>query len=264
MTSSTLPARPISSEGARIAASHFWELWLGAMFLKPAPYAYVRDRKNPLAQSSLYIVVIGVLTALVSILHASLRYATEPSADAIKNTVLTHIQAMPFFGNLPAAAQQQIAAGYNQVWSQYGSFFVGYPTDERGVGLLLSNVVTTPLALLIGWVVYGALVHLVARGWNPETSFAELLAPLALASSPQLLYLLNIFPQVGINGLVVNLWALVCNFVAIKIAYQTTGSRAAWGALFPVLLVLILMALLGAIALAIVPGAILAAVRGAQ
>jgi hypothetical protein len=99
-------------------------------------------------------------------------------------------------------------------------------------------------ALIIGWFIYGALVHLVARGWNPETSFSEMLAPLALASSPQLLSVLALFPSTGISGLVIALWTFICNVVAIRVAYNTSTRRAVWGALFPILVLFILVLVL--------------------
>src|SRR4051812_18157231 len=73
-----------SAATIRKQLAHFLELWRGAMFLKREIYTYERDQKNPFANGLLYIAVIGILVALASILGAGLRYATLPSADAIK------------------------------------------------------------------------------------------------------------------------------------------------------------------------------------
>jgi len=234
---------------------HFVELWLGAMFLKDETYAYERDQKNPFGNGLLYIALIGVIVALAGILGGGLRYAISPTADAIKNTVLVHLQAMPFYNTLDSGSADMFNRGFERTWDSLGSMFVGYPTDTRSFILLALGVITTPLGFIVGWLIYGALVHLVARGWNPETSFGEMLAPLALATSPQLIHVLNLFPNVGVSGLALALWGLICNMVAIRIAYQTTARRAVWGALFPLLLLLVLFIVVLILAIALLAGA---------
>ncbi len=252
-----------SAESVRAQIVRVSELWLGAMFLKHAAYAYERERKNPLGNGLVYLAVIGVLVALAGILGAGLRFATAPSLDAIKNTVLVHLQAMPFFNNFSLAGQDSFLQTYNRWWDQFGTTVLGYPGNEGGVAALGLTLLTTPLGLIIGWFIYGALVHLVARGWNPETSFSEMLAPLALASSPQLLSVLTLFPGTGISGAVIALWTFICNVVAIRVAYNTTTRRAIWGALFPILLLVVLLLLLGCAALALlVP--VIRTIGGAQ
>lgn len=230
--------------GIREQVGRFAELWLGGMFLQPQAYAYERDSKNPLGNGLLYIAVIGVIVALAQLLGAGLRYATSPSGDAIKNTVLAHLQAMPFYTAFDSTMASQFDRGYQQTWSQFGNLFLGYPMNEAGFITPLLGLLLTPLGLALGWFVYGALVHLVAHRWNSETSFSELLAPLALASSPQLLYIIGMFPGAGASAVVIGLWTFVCNIFAIRIAYQTTSRRAVWGAVFPILLLVLLVIVL--------------------
>lgn len=260
MTQGTAVAgRPPFLEMARAYAGHFVELWLGGMFLKPQTYAYMRDRKNAAANGATYIAVIGVLTALAGIVGAGVRYAGSPSVAAIKNTVLTHIQAMPFYTQTPGL-DVAFNEGFQRVWDQFGSLFVGYPADGAGLVQLLITLLTNPLWLLLTWLLYGALVHLVGRGWNRETSYGELLGPLALAASPQLLRAFELLPGGSASGVVIVLWSLVLNIFAVKAAYQTTTRRAVWGALFPILLALVLLILLLGVGVTL----LLAAVRGGQ
>jgi hypothetical protein len=236
--------RAPSANTVREQVGRFWELWLGAMFLKQETYSYERDSKNPFGNGLLYIAVVGVLVALAGILGAGLRYAIVPSSDAIKNTILVHIQAMPFFAMYDSTAADIFNKQFNQGWDLIGSRTLGYPVDPVGVTALVASVLTTPLGLVIGWLVYGALVHLIARGWNRDTSFGEMLAPLALATSPQLLNLVAVFPTAGASGVVISLWTWICSVFAIRVAYQTTTGRAIWAAVFPVLLAAILFLLL--------------------
>lgn len=250
---SVAQVRAPTAAAVRTQVGHFFELWLGALFLKPQVYAYQREQKNPFANGLLYIAIIGVIIALAGIIGTGLRYATTPSLEAIKNIILAHLLAMPFYDNLSSASQDAFLRGFNQVWNLIGSVFVGYPTNAASFAGLILTILTTPLGLVIGWIFYGALVHLVARGWNPETSFSELLAPLALATTPQLIHVLSIFPEANVSGLVIGLWSLVCSIFAIRIAYKTTTRRALWGAFFPLLvftLLLIIPILLGLFLLA--------------
>lgn len=238
-------------DAVRAAAKRFLALWLGAMFLKTESYSYARDQKNPFGQALIYIAVLGVLIATAGILGAGLRYATLPNGDATKNAVLGHLQAMPFYESWNASLQDSFTQGYERTWDQLGSMFAGYPTTTAGFVTLLASLLTTPLGLVITWIVYGALVHLVARGWNRETSFTEMLGALALATSPQLLHVLGLFPTGGVSSGVVSLWALVCNIFAIRVAYQTTTRRAIWGAFFPILVVTVIVVLLVVVGLAL-------------
>lgn len=235
--------RAPSANSVRDQVGRFWELWLGALFLKQETYTYERDSKNPFGNGLLYIAVIGALVALTGILGAGLKYATMPSPDAIKNTILVHLQAMPFYGMFDPTSASAFDKQFNQGWEILGTRVLGYPADAAGIATLVASVITTPLALIIGWLVYGILVHVIARGWNRETSFSEMLAPLALATSPQLLNVLAVFPTAGVSGAVISLWTWICTVFAIRVAYQTTTRRAVWAALFPVLLLAIFILL---------------------
>ena len=262
--SMTTRVRAPLAESVRGQINHFVELWLGAMFLKRETYAYEREQKNPFGNGLVYIAVIGIIVALAGMLGAGLRFATSPSADAIKNTILVHLQAMPFYAGFNSASANAFEQGYDQVWDNLASVFVGYPTNANDfVGLVLT-IITTPLGFVIVWLVYGALIHLIARGWNPETSFGEMLAPLALASSPQLLNVFALFPAVGASGAVIALWTYICNVVAVRVAYQTTTRRAVWGATFPILVFGVLMLVAGILVLTSFAGIVKAMTGGAQ
>ncbi len=266
MNEQSMPTRMFAPSAANVRAQveRFVELWLGAMFLKRETYAYEREQKNPFANGLVYLVVIGIIVALAGIMGAGLRFATSPSADAIKNTILVHLQAMPFYAGFNSATVNAFEQGYDQVWDSLGSVFLGYPTNANDfVGLVLT-IITTPLGLVLVWLVNGALIHLIARGWNPETSFGEMLAPLALASSPQLLNVFALFPAVGASGAVIALWTFICNVVAVRVAYQTTTRRAVWGATFPLLVFGVLMFVAGVLVLTSFAGIVKAMTGGAQ
>lgn len=237
---------------------YYAELWTGGMFLQDEAYVYLRERRNPFASGLLYVALVGVLSAAGGILAGLTKYVTSPPLDAIKNTLLTHLQAMPFYENMNGLAQRAFDAGFNQVWGLFAPLFVGYPDTPQQIAQLFTSLLTTPVGLVITWLVYGALVHLTARKWNREISLSEILGPLALAQSPQLLYLLNIFPNVSVSLWVVYLWFFVCAATAIRVTYRTTTARAFSAAFFPVLVGLVLVVIL------ILVGLLLFVMRGGQ
>lgn len=230
--------------GVREQVGRFAELWLGGMFLQPQAYAYERDKKNPLGNGLVYLAIIGVLVALGQLVGTALRFATSPSGDAIKNIVLAHLQSLPFYVNLDSATATQFDRGYEQVWNQLGPLFLGYPVDAAGFISPVLGLLFVPLGLILSYLIYAGLVHLIARRWNPETSYSELFAPLTLAASPQLIYLIGIFPGGFVSGTVVALWSFICSIFAIRIAYQTTTRNAVWAAVFPMLVFILLAVVL--------------------
>lgn len=237
---------------------YYAELWTGSMFLQDEAYVYLRERRNPFASGLLYVALIGVLVAVAGMVGALTNYVTSPSPDAVKNTVLTHLQAMPFYESMGSLAQRAFDAGFNQVWALFGPLFVGYPSTPQEIAQLFVSVLTTPLGLIVTWLYFGALVHFTARKWNRDISFAEILGPLALAQSPQLLYWLNIFPDVSVSLWVVYLWFFVCAATAIRVTYRTTSANAFRAAFFPVLVSLVLLVVL------ILVGLLLFVMRGGQ
>ncbi|MGE5139887.1 MAG: YIP1 family protein [Rudaea sp.] len=234
-----------------------WHLWLGALFLKREAYEYQRDRKDTFAHGLLFVTLVGLLTALAALAGALLRFAAGPNADAVKNVVLTHLQAMPFYTQsiLPyPKVESQFLSGYNQTWDLLGSTFMGYPTNQGGWAALLAGVVVIPLILIVVWLVYGFLVHLVASRANPNTGLARGLGTLALAISPQAINLLGILPRSGLSVPVLGLWGIVLSVFAVRTAYGTSTGRSIWAVVFPLLLLLLLTAVVLAIWLSLFVG----------
>jgi hypothetical protein len=238
----------------------YWHLWQSALFLKREAYEYQRDRRDSFAHGLAFIILVGILVGLFGIVGAGLRYATEPSADAIKNTVLNHLQAMPFYSEFGSQGERQFLSGYNQVWAALGSLFVGYPTNAGDLITLLISPITTPLLWVIGWLIYGVLAHLITGRGNPHSSLAHGLGTLALATSPQMLNVVTFLPGANVGGVMLGLWTFILNVFALRTAYRVSTRRAVFAAVFPLvllLLLLILFACVGFLALG-------AAIRGGQ
>jgi hypothetical protein len=219
----------------------YFHLWLSALFLKREAYEYQRDRRDSFAHGLAFIVTVGVVVALFGIAGAALRYATEPSADAIKNTVLNHLQAMPFYSQFTPQGERQFLNGYNQAWGAFGSLFVGYPTKVSELVFVFASLITTPLSWVIGWLIYGVLAHLIAGRGNPHSSLAHGLGTLSLATSPQILNVVTVLPGASISSVMVGLWTIILNVFALRTAYRISTTRAVLSALFPLLLLLLII-----------------------
>ncbi|MGB8644932.1 MAG: YIP1 family protein [Anaerolineae bacterium] len=241
----------------------YWHLFVSALFLRREAYEYQRDRKDSFAHGLFLIVLIAILTALAGIGGAAFRYAASPSADAIKNTVLTHLQAMPFYTQMIqpySQAEQQWLSGYNRSWEYLGSLFMGFPTNAQGWTVLFTSVITTPILWVIVWLFYGALAHLVARRGAEHVELSHALGTLALASAPQAFSFIGLFPQASASMFALWLWSMILNVFAVKTAYRITTRHAIWAALFPLLLLFLLLIVILIIGFILLAGA----VRGGQ
>ncbi len=226
----------------------YWHLMVGALFLRREAYEYQRDRKDSFAHGLLLIVLIGVLVALAGIVGAALRYASSPSADAIKNTVLTHLQAMPFYSQMIQPfpqVEQQFLSGYNQFWENFGGVLLGFPTNTQGWSLLIAGIITTPVLWIILWIIYGALAHLIASRGAAHIEFTHVLGTLALATTPQIFSVVALFPDGGASMIALWLWSLILNGMALQTAYRISTRRAIWAALFPLLVLLVILIVVG-------------------
>jgi hypothetical protein len=226
----------------------YFHLWLSALFLKREAYEYQRDRNDSFAHGLAFIVILGVIVALFGIVGAALRYASDPTADAIKNTVLNHLQAMPLYSRFTPQGEDRFISGYNRVWDTLGSLFVGHPTKGSDLLPLFAGLVASPLSWVIGWLLYGTAAHLVASRGNPHSSLAHGLGTLALATSPQVLNAVAVLPGASIGATVIGLWTVILNVFALRTAYRVSTSRAVFSAILPLLLLLVLLVLLGFVA----------------
>src|SRR5574340_253579 len=70
---------------------------------------------------------------------------------AIKNTVLIHLQQMPWYTSLERSPQfqQQFQQGFDQFWRVFGSFILPDPFSPA----VLAGILTTPALLALGWIV---------------------------------------------------------------------------------------------------------------
>ena len=237
----------------RTIVATYWRLAAKAILLRDAPYEEMRDAERSFLRGLLLILVISLSVALVAIVGEALQWATSPNPDDIQQVVWEGMTEMPWYAELERIGETEILEAikqqYDTVW-QIIKFFA--PTPWGGVpGLIIK-----PLGALVVWLVYGLLAYLFAKLLGGDGTLGQTYGCLALAISPQLVNLLDIFPYVNTQG-VAAIWAWVCGFIALKTAHRISGGRAFWAAVLPVIVMglffFLLLALLIAIIGAVVP-----------
>ena len=226
-----------------------------ALFLQDSAYDEMLDQDNPFVLGLVFIVVMGVAVALANIVGNLLEWASLPSLPAIKEAVWESLGRGPWLELLTGASPDVLAgfrALYDWVWRIWELLA---PNPWRSI----TSLVTTPLGMIVTWLIYGVLAHGYSRLLGGQGSLAQTYGCVALGYSTQMLRLANLLPFVSV-GSIVPIWGLVCNFIALKRAHKLKGVRAFWAAILPTitmwLIALILVILMDLLLSALLPGLI--------
>jgi hypothetical protein len=235
-----------------MAVQDYFKLTIDGLLLRPRAYEQMAEERQPFQRGLILIILIGVVVAVVGIVGTVLEAATTPNIAEIQQAVFQGLMAMPWYQQ--AASQspqfsQSFAQSYNLWWQVFGSAF------SPNIVSAVSAIVLGPFALIIGWLIYGLLAHLFARLLGGEASLRQTYGATALGVAPQSLNVIALFPYAQTGGLA--MWALLCNFVALKTAHRLTTGRAAWATILPFITLIIL-----AIVLAFLFASLIAAVVG--
>ncbi len=224
----------------------FGLLW-NALFLDDRAYATMRDLENPVRKGLVILIVLGLVLGIAGIIGASLEWASSPSMEALRDTILENMQQGPFWPQI--ASSPQAEAAFLQIWNQIWdvmNFVIPTPVSS------LSGLVFQPLGLIIGWLIFGLLAHLFARMFGGSANLGQTLGATSLAAAPQLLLLLTALPFVVVAG--IGTWTLVCRYMAIRVTHGLPWSRAMWAVLLPpIVLGLLLFLLFVILGIALIP-----------
>ncbi len=219
-------------------------LVLRAFFLDGAAYDALRDDDNPFVEGAFLIVLIGIATALLSLVGQALAWASTPSIDTIKAIVLQNLQGMPWWSAL--ASNPQALAQFNRQWDLGWQIFprlFGAP-DPTAAAL---NILTWPVVALLSWLIYGILVYLFARLLRGSGTLNQTLGTTALAATPLMLHGLGLIPFLTV-GAVINTWQLLCRYRAVRSAHRLPVGRAAWATVLPFAVYLLFWLLVAGVA----------------
>jgi len=234
---------------------NLFQMALGAFLLREDAYAGMRDDAQRIKRALLLIVLVGLLVGITGAVGRLVEWAFTPPMDKMQEVVLGYLMKMSWYPEMsrnPAAL-----ASFNQ-WYNVGWQIAKALSPSPSA---LIGIVTTPLSLLIVWLIYGLLAHLAARLLGGQGSVGQTLGCTALAVAPQLLNVVTLLPHVTAAG--VGTWTLACNFMAVRSAHGLSGWRALAATLLPLALAILVGALFACIGL-VVGGAALGQMGGAQ
>jgi hypothetical protein len=213
---------------------------IDALLLREDAYLAMNDSPHPVRRGVAIIVTIGVIVAVAGLIGALLLQWTMPDFTAIKDTVWDEMTTMSWMDEIPAEDREEVIdsmqQGYDLGWQIAFAFIPG------GAGAFAS-VLFTPLGMLVSWVVYGVLAFAAARLLGGRAGLGVTYGATALAAAPQLLTVARIVPEVQIAG--IGIWALVCNYLALKLTHRLSPGRAFSATIAPYVILAIVAVALG-------------------
>jgi hypothetical protein len=218
-----------------------------ALLFKEEAYEEMRASANPVVKGLILIVVVGVVIALLGLVGTALEWATTPDLNLMKDTIFDYFQRMPWWNEVMREAPefpQMFKEYYDLGWQIFPTLFA------PRVGGAALGILTTPLGLVLRWLLFGLVAYLFARWLGGTADLSETLGVLALAVAPQALNILNLLPYVELGSLV-SVWGVLCAYVGLKKAHNLSWARAVWATLLPFILALVVLLFAGCLGTAI-------------
>jgi hypothetical protein len=234
-----------------------FRLGFDGLLLNPLAYRDQRDSPDGLRRGFALVALVGLLIGIASLIGNLGEYVSQPSAAAVNKTIYDGLRAMPWFTQL-SALDSQFPARFDQIFAQVTQI----TQAVSGGGLIgsLIGVGATPLLMLVSWLLFGTIAHLMARALGGRATISQTLACTALAAFVNVLSIVELIPFAQVAG--TTLLGLVASYVAIREAHGLPPWRAFWATMLgPALLALILIAL-ACVVLALALGAVSAAQPG--
>ncbi|MBI5031765.1 MAG: YIP1 family protein [Chloroflexi bacterium] len=223
------------------AIGEYLNLGLGALFLQEETYARMRDDSRRVVKGLIFILLVGVIVALLAVVGKLLEWSTTPDLSNIRNIVLEEMRNTTWFREMARSPQamQQFQQGYDLWWQFFGGLF--------GVNMLgaIANVITNPIVLILRWLVYGVVVFVFARMLGGKGTLSQTLGCTAIAFAPEALGAAQFLPFVQLAG--IGIWGLICTYVGVKVSNQMMPWRAFWATLLPFIVVGVITILFGCI-----------------
>jgi len=226
-----------------------------ALLFKEDAYEEMRRSANPVARGLILILVVGVVIALLGLVGTALELASTPDLGQIRDIIREYIPKMPFWSALEQGGPQALQAfeeWYNRGWEFFPQMF------SASMGSAALGILTTPLFLILRWLIFGLLAHLFARWLGGKANLGETLGVTALAVAPQAINVLSLLPYVEV-GSVVSIWGILCAYLGLKTAHKLSWGRAMWATLLPFILFAV-----GVFLLSCFSSIVIAAVIGGQ
>jgi hypothetical protein len=194
--------------------------------------AYLKMQARPrAARDGLWLLlVLGAALGLASTTGAILSWAATPELAQVQRVLGRELAAVPLLRRLQASAPW-LAMPLESRWLWLAARW-SRPTPL----LALLRLAGMPLGLLAGWLGFGLVAHGLATLFGGRGRLGPTLGCLALAEAPRVLFLMPLWPPLGLAGLGIWAWVLAARFEAIRAAHRLDGWRALWALLLAVLL----------------------------
>ncbi len=212
-----------------------------ALLLEPEPYREMMESPNPFVEGLFLIIVIGLVVAGAGFAGSVLTWASTPDLGTIKQVVYENLVQMPWYLQLAEEVGGDFVSEFQRFYDQGWSIFpsiIGVSTPLRS----LIGLVLTPLILILSWLLYGVVAHLVARLLDGQATLMETLGATTLAVAPQLFLLATFLPSVSVAGLV-GTWTLLCRYRALKEAHDLPWKGAVTATVAPMILYYLILIL---------------------
>ena len=227
-----------------------------ALFLDSEAFDELRDDDNPFIEGLFLIVLIGLATALLSLIGQFLAWASVPRVAAIRDIVLDALQGQPWWPSLAGnpASLETFQRTWDAAWRILPPLS-GAP--DPAVAAL--NLLAWPVWLVLSWLLYGLLAFAFAAWMGGRGTLRGTLGTVALAFTPFLLRGLGLVPFLVVGG-VLNTWQLILRYKAVRSAHELPWGRALAATLLPYAVYLVFW-LIVSIAFALILGVVVGGAR---
>jgi len=212
-----------------------------ALFLDSEAFDELRDDDNPFIEGLFLIVLIGFVSALLSLAGQFLAWASVPSVEAVREIVLGTLQQQPWWASLAGnpASLESFQRTWDMAWRVFPAVF-GAP-DPATAAL---NLLAWPVGLILSWLLYSLLAYAFAAWLGGRGTLQSTLGTVALTFTPFLLRGLGFIPFLVFGG-VLNTWQLILRYKAVRSAHGFSWPRALVVTLLPYALYLVFWLMMG-------------------
>lgn len=214
-------------------------LAVGGLTLDPRAFRAQRDHPAGTRRGLLFVLGVSLLVSVAGLIGNLGAYFTQPDPQAVAETIRDGVAAMPFYRSLATDAPE-LAVALDELLAQPGALSLTAAPQQSLLALLVG-----PLLSAVSWFIGGSVVHIAARAFGGVGRYGQTLATVALASSANLLGLVQVVPyaqQLPFALLIASgLLGMLASYVAVRETHGLAPWRAFWAVLIGPLLLTVLV-----------------------
>ena len=179
------------------------------------------DDDNPLIEGLFLSACIGLAVACANLLGGLLLTASLPPSEALLNLVFQTLRQSALNGETVFEFERAVRSLLPFLF-----FSTGY---DSGWYRLLSLAIV-PLGLIVQWLLFGLVSHLLARAVGGRGDLGQTLGAMALSNAPRFLYLLSALPFVSVASVLIHVWGVLIAYRGLEVAHELGPGPAALAA----------------------------------